>query len=100
MGWEQRGSHQYYYRKERYSTQVKSIYVGRGEFAELTATLDAMQRNSRSVERVKQKQVLLACDSLDTHMDATEQLILTLTEAVLITAGFHQHKRQWRKRRQ
>jgi hypothetical protein len=33
MGWEQRGANQYYYRKERQGSRVKSTYVGRGEIA-------------------------------------------------------------------
>jgi hypothetical protein len=67
MGWEQRGSHQYYYRKERESSRVKSIYVGRGELAELTAMLDAIQRSTQKEERTKERS-LLACSLLDTEI--------------------------------
>ena len=35
MGWEQRGTHQYFYRKEREGSRVKWIYVRRGEIAKM-----------------------------------------------------------------
>ncbi len=53
MGWEQRGIQKYYYRKVRESSRVKSIYVGRGELAELTARLEAMQRDTQKRNALK-----------------------------------------------
>ena len=48
MGWEQRGHNQYYYKKERDGSRVKSIYVGRGEIAHMVAQL---QSSSPLIER-------------------------------------------------
>lgn len=39
MGWEQRGAYKYYYRKERDGSRVKSVYVGRGEIANMVSDL-------------------------------------------------------------
>ncbi|MGI9066896.1 MAG: hypothetical protein ACR2HX_10895 [Pyrinomonadaceae bacterium] len=99
MGWEKRGNHHYYYRKERYGSRVKSVYVGRGEIALLTAQLDVLQREQNEAVQVKERKEQRAFDSLDQHIDNLARLSTLLTEAVLIAAGFHQHKRQWRKRK-
>ena len=99
MGWEQRGSESYFYRKERSAGRVRSVYVGRGEIAVLTARLDKMQREERDAQRGKERKEQQAVDSLDQSIDNLAQLTSTLTEAVLVAAGFHQHKRQWRKQK-
>ena len=78
---------------------MSSVYVGRGEVAQLTVALLATQQEDRKLKREKERQELQALDTLDADIDALSRLTSTLTEAVLIAAGFHQHKRQWRKRR-
>lgn len=100
MGWEQRGNHSYYYRKERDGSRVKSIYVGRGELARLDALMLKMQQEDQKAERMRRIKELNALSPIDSNIHALSRLVSTLTEAVLIDAGFHQHKRQWRKRRQ
>jgi hypothetical protein len=97
MAWEQRGNHFYYYQKERSGGRVRSVYVGRGEIASLTAALDGMQRKEQESKLLKQQQERIALKPLDAIIDAHAQLTTTLTEAVLIAGGFHQHNRQWRK---
>ncbi len=99
MGWESRGSYKYYYRKERSGSRVCSIYVGRGEMAQLDAALFAIQQKDRQAGRMKQPQELETLGPLDADIDALSRLTFTLTEAALIAAGFHQHRRQWRKLR-
>ncbi len=98
MGWEQRGNRSYYYRKEREASRVRSIYVGRGEIALLTTRFDAMHREE-SQQQVKERKEQRGFDSLDQNIDNLVRLSSTLTEAILIAAGFHQHKRQWRKQK-
>ena len=41
MGWEQRGNNQYFYKKERDGSRVKSVYVGRGEIAQMVAQIQS-----------------------------------------------------------
>jgi hypothetical protein len=99
MGWEQRGTFQYFYKKEREGSRVKSIYVGRGDLAQLSAKFCAMQQDECRLmnQKLGREQGLLeAFDSVNLEM---ERAVKTITEAALIAAGFHQHKRQWRKRR-
>jgi hypothetical protein len=42
MGWETRGAHSYYYRKQRQGRRVVSTYCGRSELAILPAELDQL----------------------------------------------------------
>jgi len=99
MGWESRGNHSYYYGKERSAGRVRSVYVGQGEIALLTAQLDGLQREERQVRQIRERKEQRAFDSLDQHIDNLARLSTLLTEAVLMAAGFHQHKRQWRKQK-
>lgn len=99
MGWEQRGNQSYFYRKERTEGSVRSVYVGHGEFAVLIVQFEAMKREERVAQQVEQRQERRGVAALDQTIDRLAQLSTTLTEAVLLTAGFHQHKRQWRKKR-
>ena len=99
MGWEQRGNNSYYYKKERNGSRVKSIYVGRGEIAHMVAQLQSSSpllerfaRSRKSPQAVEQERAEAALDQLADRI----QLI---TQASLLTAGFHTHKRQWRKMR-
>lgn len=99
MAWEQRGTHSYYYRKERSGARVRSVYVGRGDLAELSATLDELEQAEKETKLRKECRERQAVKSLDASIDSLIELTSTLTQAVLLTSGFHQHKRQWRKRR-
>jgi len=99
MGWEQRGTNRYYYKKEREGSTVKSTYVGRGEIAHMVAqiqssssVIEKFARTMKSPKAVEHKQAQTALDEL------TERISI-ITQAALLTAGCHTHKRQWRKKR-
>lgn len=99
MGWEQRGNNRYYYKKEREGSRVKSVYVGRGEIAHMTAhiqssspVLERLALTLRSPAALKQEQAEAGLEGVGEH-------IHILTQAALLVAGFHTHKREWRKMR-
>jgi hypothetical protein len=99
MGWEQRGNNRYYYKKEREGSRVKSVYVGRGEIAhmisqiqESSPLLEKLARPLRSPDAVRQEKAEAALAEVSDR-------IRILTQAALLAAGFHTHKRQWRKTR-
>jgi len=99
MGWEQRGNNRYFYRKEREGSRVKSVYVGRGEIAHMVAQLQSSSpllekyaRTMRSPEQVK-------LEKAEAALEQVSELIQLTTEAALLAAGFHTHKRQWRRMR-
>ncbi len=99
MAWEARGNNSYYYRKRRIGRRVVSAYVGSSETAGLIARLDALDREQRAAQRLMDAVDRDACALTDQDGALLADLLATLTRAVLITNGFHQHKRQWRRRR-
>jgi hypothetical protein len=100
MGWENRGRLRYYYRKERSGAHVRSVYVGTGEIARLHAATLAMQQEDRRIQESKLAAEKALLQAFDANLDAISGVVSEFVEAVLISAGFHRHKRQWRKRRE
>jgi hypothetical protein len=99
MAWERRGNHSYYYRKEREGSRVRSIYVGKGEIAHMiskfessSALLEGLTRESNSIEA-------LESEKAEAFLEQAVELIQLFTQAALLTAGFHTHHRQWRRKR-
>jgi len=99
MGWEQRGNNRYFYRKEREGSRVKSVYVGRGEIAHMVAQLQSssplIERFARSMKSPDE----IKFEKAEAALDQASDLIELITEASLLAAGFHTHKRQWRRKR-
>lgn len=98
MGWEQRGNDRYYYCKEREGARVKSVYVGRGEIAHLIsqfqASSDTLERLTRANNSIK----ALESDKAEAFLEQSLELIHLFTQAALLTAGFHTHHREWRRK--
>jgi len=99
MGWEQRGRNSYYYKKEREGSRVKSVYVGRGEIARMVAQIQSSSgliekyaRQMKSPEQVK-------WEKAEAALNQATDLIQLITQAALLTAGYHTHHRQWRRKR-
>jgi hypothetical protein len=99
MGWEKRGGHLYYYRKERDGPRVRSVYVGTGETAALISRLEGLRREEAETEREDHRRELAKLEQQDATIDEACRLINMVAEAALIAAGYHTHKRQWRRRR-
>jgi hypothetical protein len=99
MGWEQRGNNRYFYRKEREGSTVKSVYVGRGEIAHMVAQLQSssplLERFARTMKSPQQVQQ----EKAEAALDELSDLVGLITQASLLAAGFHTHKREWRKMR-
>lgn len=99
MGWERRGNHEYYYRKERDGAKVESVYVGRGEIAQM---LSQIQSSSLLLERLAgtfKSPELVGQEKAEAAMDQANNLVELVTQATLLAAGFHTHNRQWRRAR-
>jgi hypothetical protein len=95
MGWEKRGSYEYYYRKEREGSRVKSTYLGRGEIAKMVSQIQSSSPVIEKLARSREPNDIKA-ESAELLFEQVTQL---LTEAALLTAGFHSHHRQWRRKR-
>ncbi len=99
MGWEQRGAHQYYYRKERDGSRAKSVYVGRGEIANMFSDFQTTSGLFEKAIGMVYPSELDQLKEQDANIEQACRLIDVITQAALLAAGFHTHKRQWRKRR-
>ena len=103
MGWEKRGNGRYYYTKERRGGRVVSSYVGAGPAAALIAEIEQGRREvaqSRArFERDVQAAELEQFADLDRQIAELSQRISEAVAVELQALGFHQHKRQWRKKR-
>lgn len=99
MGWEQRGNHRYYYHKRREGHRVISEYVGSGPLAELASTLDELTRQEQCLQRERMHREGKAIHAGDALVEDVCSSIRLVTHAVLLVAGYHTHKGQWRKKR-
>jgi len=99
MGWEQRGTNSYYYKKERDGAHVKSVYVGRGEIAHMISKLQSSSAELEKLRGAKKSIEAHELQRVESALDRAIELTKLFTEAELLTAGFHTHRRQWRRKR-
>ena len=99
MGWETRGNGTYYYRKVRRGGRVVSEYIGAGPGAEALAGLDALGQDSAADERAVWAETVQAEQRNAAALAELDDMVRTVTAAVLIAAGYHTHRRQWRRQR-
>lgn len=99
MAWETRGGKSYFYRKKRIGGKVRSEYVGTGEGAALSELCDNITREENEIKRNRQKRKRAKSESLDGRINELSGINRNLVDALFLANGFHQHKRQWRKKR-
>ena len=99
MGWEKRSNGRYFYRKKRLGHRVVSEYVGAGEIAGLIAMMAGIEQHERIEQRTTRRQERLEAEALDHDLAQLRSISRTLMTAQLIIAGYHTHKRTWRKER-
>lgn len=100
MGWEQRGNNRYYYRKRRIGRRVVSEYVGTGAAASLAEQRNRLARSRRDSRRQVAKDKRAEMDASEGELVALDKLISDLVSSILLTDGFHTHKREWRRKRE
>ncbi|MCD9187267.1 MAG: hypothetical protein LUM44_12605 [Pyrinomonadaceae bacterium] len=98
MGLEKRGNNYYYYQKERIGDKVRSVYAGKGDIALMLHWLNEDRKEQRKYgslrDCIKAEEAELN-DALDSFSD----IIKVFIDGFYLTNGFHQHKRQWRRKR-
>ncbi len=99
MGWEKRGSGQYYYRKKRVNGRVVSEYVGSGILAEATQMLDQVEKEKTYLEKIEHQIEKEQTDAMDQAIDQNLISIGELINNTLIAHGYHKVKGEWRKKR-
>jgi hypothetical protein len=99
MGLEQRSGRFYFYEKRREGRRVVSSYIGGGVVALVAAEMNAQDRQEREWQRQKQRKTHHEQKEIDRQLARAERTLGDILRDVLCSAGFHQHKGQWRKRR-
>ena len=99
MAWETRGKRDYLYRKKRVNGRVVSEYIGTGYQAELVARLEAIESQQAELVRDAERNEHHQQATIDAEIKQHGGRLRHLVNAVLVAAGYHQHKRQWRKKR-
>lgn len=102
MAYESRNGRQYYYRKVWRDGTCRSEYIGSGETAALIAQLDSVDQERRQLEAAQQRQARAEFAELARTPPELAALLSDARRATaeaLEAAGYHQHKRQWRKQR-
>ena len=99
MAWEQRSGSSYYYRKERRGKRVVSRYIGGGLIGQICADNDAQERQKRKMEHSFLKADRLQEEETDAHMEYATHLIKSIVETCLMAAGIHNHRGEWRRKR-
>ena len=89
----------YYYRKRREGDRVVSEYVGGGVVADLEQKRAEIARARREAEREQLKAAKMSMAEIDKALNEFGHTVDTLMAAELLLNGYHQHKRQWRRRR-
>ena len=103
MSLERRGNNHYLYDKERTGGKIRSVYVGKGETALILNQMRQWKKEEDAYEKQRKNSEKL-CElqkenELENIVESVAELCRILTDAFFLTNGFHQHKRQWRKKR-
>lgn len=99
MGIETRKGKLYYYRKRRIGNRVVSEYQGGGLLVDLAARRAEIERREREALQEQLKAARMSMADIDAQLDGLDALTDGLVVKALTAAGFHQHKRQWRRKR-
>jgi hypothetical protein len=78
---------------------VKSVYVGRGEIAHMISELQASSPLLERLAQTMKSPEVMKMEKAEAALDKATELIKLTTQAALLAAGFHTHRRQWRKKR-
>lgn len=101
MALEWRGNNLYFYEKERNGDKVRSVYSGKGEIAYLLHQLNLGKKLEKDEEKQRKNKdkLRLQENEIENVIESFSEHCRNLTDAYLLVKGYHQHKRQWRKKR-
>jgi hypothetical protein len=94
MAWAFRNGRSYYYRSKRVAGKVKTeVFGGSCAILEAQADEEAKYKREREAESLAEE------DRFDEELEKLIGAIEEFTAERLHAAGYHQHRREWRKRR-
>ena len=100
MGWKTINGRRYYYKSEREGGRVKTTYFGAGESGLLISLLESEDRAEREAERDQRQAEREEYATEEKAVAEWFDDVQDMADAAMIAAGFHTHKRQWRRKRQ
>ena len=100
MAWEQRGNGTYYYWKRRIGGRVVSEYVGNNpmiqEILDTTESTRERETRKRKIDTHERERL----EKVERELDKQQAAIRALMKGVYTSYGYHQHKGQWRRKRE
>lgn len=102
MAWEQRKntSQRYYYRSRRLPNgRVVKTYHGTGHCGARAAEVDRRKRAEQELQHHRHRALLEHIQHVAAPLDKLCEACDLITEAVLLSAGYHNHRGEWRKKR-
>lgn len=103
MALEWRGNNLYFYDKERDGGKVRSVYAGKGETALLFHWMREDRKREKEFEKQRKNKEIMQDRAVEIEiesiLDSFSEIAKVITDGFFLTNGFHQHKRQWRKKR-
>ena len=96
MGWEKG---RYYTRSRKVDGRVVREYIGGGEVGSLVAQMDAIERERRNLERERWRLEQEEMEAFDNSVAKVCRMAEVIAKAVMVAAGFHCHRSEWRRRR-
>jgi hypothetical protein len=100
MGLVSRGQCTFYLRSVRRAGRVVTTYIGSGSVAFEAARWEAEARQERATEAAAWQRERDRLEAADRTLGDLCRGALAIAHAALEARGFHQHKRQWRRKRQ
>lgn len=97
MGLEKRSGRFYFYEKRREGRRVISRYIGGGNLALIATEINAQDMQKHERQRQELQKIQNEQKEIDQQLARAEKTLATILRADLRSAGFHQHKGQWRK---
>jgi len=100
MAWETRSGREYFYRSVRQTDgTVMKRYFGNGADAELEARRMRDEAEQKRRDRETVEDFGRTVSAADEALEKLDQQARLLLEATLISAGYHRHRSEWRKRK-
>jgi hypothetical protein len=96
MAWETRGRTRYFYRSRRVGKTIRKVYLGSGDVAKQAAAKDAAAKAQRVTNQAALAEFQTRLAGVDQLAADVDQGVHLLTEAVLLTMGFREHRGEWR----
>jgi hypothetical protein len=99
MGWKTIKGRRYFYKSERVGGRVQTTYCGAGDIGRLMAHFEAAERLEKLDEREKETEERAEAVAEDRAVSEWFDDVQAVADAAMISAAFHKHKGQWRRKR-